>query len=381
MLIRTKTSGCADSKSTDIARFVVNGRFLSQRPTGVQRVAREIVAALDRLIGEGSYPGLSVKVVAPVGCRSNFARIGCRYIYLEEAPGASGHVWEQTVLPRYVRGGRLICLGNSAPIATLLSSNPPAVMLHDQAHLLYPKDYSLAYRLAHRVVEAFILRRAEPILLVSAAERANLATRHPGAAARAVVVPNGSWSDDAICGPPRSISAAHALGYGLFVGSPTARKNIDVVLAVAVRLARDHRTEFKIVGPPSESLSLRIPSDVQSLVQIVGYVSDDDMPELYRQAAFLLYPSFYEASGLPPTEAMTFGCPVIVSDLPVLRERLGNDAIYCHPYDHMSFYSAAERLLFDPKRASALSRGGLRRVAALTWRSQASAIVEAVSQS
>jgi len=368
-------------RSGPMSEIVINGRFLSQRTTGVQRVAREITVALDRLIGEGAYPGLAVRIVAPTRTLPEFSQLDCRNIAFEEASGALGHAWEQFVLPRHVRGGRLLCLGNSAPIFTLLSRRPPAVMLHDQAHLLFPDDYSLSYRVGHRLLEAVILRRAAPVFLVSEAERIGLAHRNPIQAASAIVVPNGSWSRDAIGGPVRLASRTAPLGYGLFVGSPTGRKNIDGVLAVAVSLARDHGCEFKFVGPALTSLSDQIPADLRGRVQTIGYISDADMPGLYRNAAFLLYPSYYEASGLPPSEAMSFGCPVIASDLPVLRERLGEAAIYCNPDDHAAIKAAAERLLFDSALAAELSRSGLARVAGLTWQSQAAAIVQELSKS
>ncbi|MBK8151402.1 MAG: glycosyltransferase [Acidobacteria bacterium] len=46
-----------------------------------------------------------------------------------------------------------------------------------------------------------------------------------------------------------------------------------------------------------------------------GYVSDGELRALYEHAACFIYPSLYEGFGLPPLEAMTCGCPVIVSSV------------------------------------------------------------------
>jgi glycosyltransferase involved in cell wall biosynthesis len=361
--------------------LVINGRFLSQRATGVQRVAGEFTRALDRLLDEGLFPSLRVRLVAQED--ADPAPLRLRHIRFETAPGGGGHLWEQRILPRHVRGGTLLCLGNSAPVLSLLGPDPVGVMLHDQAHLLFPGDYSFGYRLFHRVTEALILRRANPLFLVSEAERDAMEQREPGKLGYAVVAPNGSWIDDAPVALPSAAGRMSApRGYGLFIGSLNERKNIKGVLATAIRLARERGHRFRFAGPPPTEawIAEHVPAELRSLIQFTGYVADEELPTLYANAAYLLYPSFYEASGLPPSEAMTFGCPVVVSDLPVMRERCGTAALYCDPYDVSSIHAAVVQLLDQPEQGVTLSRNGLERARRFSWRRQALTIVEALEQ-
>ena len=53
-------------------------------------------------------------------------------------------------------------------------------------------------------------------------------------------------------------------------------------------------------------------------VRMVGFISDSELRTLYEHALALVFPSFYEGFGLPPLEAMTCGCPVIISEQPAL---------------------------------------------------------------
>ena len=68
-------------------------------------------------------------------------------------------------------------------------------------------------------------------------------------------------------------------------------------------------------------------------VRMVGFVSDSDLRALYEHALALVFPSFYEGFGLPPLEAMTCGCPVIISEQPALLEVCGDAALHCRADD------------------------------------------------
>jgi glycosyltransferase involved in cell wall biosynthesis len=103
---------------------------------------------------------------------------------------------------------------------------------------------------------------------------------------------------------------------------------------------------------------------VDHLVRVLGFVDVDDLVALYRQARGLLYLSFFGPENLPPLEAMALGCPVICSDVPGMREQLGEHALYVSPTDVAAIADAIDALadagtreaLAGPAREHARSR-------------------------
>ena len=66
-------------------------------------------------------------------------------------------------------------------------------------------------------------------------------------------------------------------------------------------------------------------------VHFAGFVSKEELLELYCKARMLLFPTFFGPDNLPPLEAMSFHCPIAVSEIPGAREQLGESAVYFDP--------------------------------------------------
>lgn len=366
-----------DQRGAQRRRIAINGRFLDQRITGVQRMAREFTRALDRLLAEGHFPDLDVRLlVQPDAPASD---LGLTAIEVESVGKHRGHLWEQFALPRRSRGGWLLNLGNTAPVLSLLARAPVAVVIHDISYRVHPFAYRLLYRIGHRILDTVIMRRARVIFTVSATERKMISSFYPAAAPRICAIQNGGAPDDA--SPVKSLDPSLPTDrYGLYVGSLSRRKNVYVVLEAAVALARSRGLKFKIVGAPSRilhNISLSIPADVREAIEFCGQVEDvKELGSLYGGAAFLLFPSLYEASALPPIEAMASGCPVIASGIEALRERCGDAAAYCDPNDRDQIEKIATRLLDDPAYRNMLIDRGIRKAAEYSWRGQAIMLVE-----
>lgn len=361
--------------------IVINGRFLMQPVTGVQRVARELVAEMDLLAGAGETPCLALACEP----RADTSALGLRHIAVERRGGASGHAWEQFVLPRMVAGRRLLCLGNTAPLASALGRQQVAVMIHDVSYLSQPQAYTARYRWAHRALLPVLLRQAEPIFTVSVTEAERL-TRLSGGR-RIVPVQNGGWSRDRVerDGPGSGESAGRRERMVLYVGSLSRRKNVEQVIAVAQRLAREDGVRTVLVGAGNEILApirAAIAPDVAHMLEFVGQVPCLEALEgYYRRASCLLFPSLYEASPLPPIEAMSLGCPVVASAIPSMTERCGNAALYCDPLDVDDIVAAVRRVLGDTALAQALRIRGFARAEAFSWREQARRILAAMTGS
>jgi glycosyltransferase involved in cell wall biosynthesis len=363
--------------------LIINGRFLCQQATGVQRVSREFVMALDRLLGKGEYTGLKVHLVAP--SPAEFSSLQLEHIETRHLRGGTGYWWEQVALPWHAGRRRLACLGNAAPILGLLGRGRVGVMLHDQSYRFFPDDYGRGYRLAHGVMDHFIVRRARPLLTVSNSEADQIRRNNRGRPETIVVAPNGSWINDRRTPPPVSTfdktSGAGVQGvYVLNVGGFSDRKNGAGIFAAARALAQQG-IAIKLVGRSSErseAFRAALEPQLQPFITLTDFVDDEVLAELYRNAACLIYPSLYEASGLPPSEAMHFGCPVVVSDLPVLRERCGSAALYCSPNDHATIVDRVMEILSNPALAADLSVRGTAWSEQLTWENQARIIMDAM---
>jgi glycosyltransferase involved in cell wall biosynthesis len=125
------------------------------------------------------------------------------------------------------------------------------------------------------------------------------------------------------------------------------------------------------VGEAAKSLVTAhadVPDDMAPRITFVGKVDDSaSLSTYYQKAACLLFPSLYESSGLPPVEAMASGCPVIVSDIPALRERCGDAALYCDPHDLDSIIAQTERMMDDAALRRKLQDLGRQRAKTFTW--------------
>lgn len=96
-------------------------------------------------------------------------------------------------------------------------------------------------------------------------------------------------------------------------------------------------------------------------VHLLGYVSDEDLGELYRRARALVMPTFFGPTNIPPLEAFAVGCPVAVSNIYGMPDQLGDAALYFDPSSPTAIAGGIERLWTDEAlRRELASRGRAR---------------------
>jgi glycosyltransferase involved in cell wall biosynthesis len=117
---------------------------------------------------------------------------------------------------------------------------------------------------------------------------------------------------------------------------------------------------------------------IKQLVNFDGQVSVDRLVQLYRDASCLVVPSYYEASPLPPLEAMALGCPVIVSRIPALMERCGDAALYFDPRSAADIARQISQVMDNSDLRDALRQNGFERAAAFTWDRSAAATLAVI---
>jgi glycosyltransferase involved in cell wall biosynthesis len=93
----------------------------------------------------------------------------------------------------------------------------------------------------------------------------------------------------------------------------------------------------------------------------MGFVPDENMNSYYRKSLALVMPSYFGPTNMPPLEAFALGVPVVVSDLPGLRDQVGDAGLLVSPDNFQDLGAIILRLLEDPKLKDELStRGTLR---------------------
>jgi len=160
--------------------------------------------------------------------------------------------------------------------------------------------------------------------------------------------------------------------YLLTVATLEPRKNLAALLE-AHRLLDDTGLRLAIAGAAGwgEQPSLDRPGIVR-----LGFTSHDRLPELYRGASVVVYPSFFEGFGMPVLEAMACGVPVVASSHPSLDEAAGDAAVRADPNDPAAIAAAIREAL---DRRGELVERGLRHAAAFTWRANGEAHLRAWS--
>ena len=100
---------------------------------------------------------------------------------------------------------------------------------------------------------------------------------------------------------------------------------------------------------------------IKKNVRILGYINDGELLELYKTCKALVMPSYFGPTNMPPLEAFALGVPVVVSDLPGLRDQVGDAGLLVSPDNFQDLGAIILRLLEDPKLKDELStRGTLR---------------------
>ncbi len=343
--------------------IVINGRFLGQPTTGVQRYAREVVEAFDKNVT--AWPDMTFELLVP---RDVVDLPAYENIAVRRVGRLGGHPWEQLELPLHAKGDVLFCPGNTAPVLSLLKKPAIVVTVHDLSYKYFPAAYSRAFRLAYAVLMPLVLRLATRLITVSHAEATQMLRYYPGIADRLHVVPNGGLPSRGLAAPA---AAKPGRPYALYVGSFSKRKNFDVVMDVASRLVAERPDlDFVFVGDRSKIFEAdrQIESPLAARLKFTGQVDDlETLVGYYRNASVFVFPSLYESSGLPPIEAMACNCPVVVSDIPAHRERCGTAAVFCDPRDPNDIYAAVRRVVDDPRTGDSLRSAGLERAREFTW--------------
>lgn len=340
--------------------------------TGVQRHAFEIISILNR----SSY-AKEFEIVVPKASASL-----CRHsqnIEITQYGNCSGHAWEQVELLWYSRGRKLVNLCNTFPVL-----HPRQVItVHDAAIYTSPQSYSLAFRSAYKLMHGSIrFNKGLHCLTDSQFSARELSKYTLTPLDRWHVVPCGGDHMQAVV-PDDSVLSRFGLWgrrYLLAVGSRNLNKNIPALLAAYQQIAAGQDVPLLLVGGGNGRIFEDFQLPTTANVHETGYITDQQLAALYRHAHVFVFPSLYEGFGLPVLEAMSLGCPTLISREASLPEVGGDASLYCDAHSVDDIAAQLRRVLSDDFDRAWWSERAHHHAATFTWARTARRVLSAVEQ-
>lgn len=263
-----------------------------------------------------------------------------------------------------------------------------ATVIHDLTYLYFPEVVE-AKNLAHlrRVVPRSI-EQADFIITVSETVKAELVKEFslpPEKCVVTTVPPDATYFQ-------KNTNEIHKK-YGIptqkfiyFIGNLEPRKDLPTLIEAYCKLPTSTKEEYSLVlaggdGWKTEKSrqSLAKAKATGENVVHVGFVDSKDTAAFYQQASLFVMPSIYEGFGMPILEAMASNCPVMASDIPVLREAAGEAALFAKVGDSDSFSHAIQRLLYDVPLQKELISKGKQQLDSFSWDKNVEAILSQVN--
>lgn len=351
-------------------RVAIDATLIGARTKGAGRVLRNLLRELPAADRDHEYVGLVTDDGARVLADDDTA-------ILRTVSFRRGLSWELSGVAR-------AALAAGADLLFTVRELTPRRRLPTVVHIFEPPIYRLrsgvprspveAKHLAKDAVLAAMLRasvRRAAAVTAGSATTAEWLRAHTGAEAR-VVLPG----IDPVFLSQEDPAPTGGAPFVLHPATGDRRENTDLVLrAWTSQTLAD--IELVLVGASStERERLRaeiVRLGIESRVDARGWVTDEELRQLYRTAAAVLHPTKYEAyAGYPALEAMALGTPVIALAAPGATEALSGAAVLLEHETAEAIASAVAALVADPARRRALGREGRARARELTWDHMAS---------
>jgi glycosyltransferase involved in cell wall biosynthesis len=320
---------------------------------GSETYARQLCRALER-VGQLEYRAF-VPAIAPDAGDGLPTTVVREYRASRTMAGRVAAMAAAAVAPGRIR--RALRLDELSaihfPLSVMLppvDSPPAATTVLDVQHEVFPQFFSrpeLAYR---RLVYGWTVRKSRIVITISEHAREALIERLGLAPERVraihLAVDHERFRPD---GRPRE-------PFLLYPANRWPHKNHERLFE-AFALVRRQRPELRLVLTGAGHEGKPLPA----AVEVRGHVSVDELVDLYRTAAALVYPSLYEGFGIPCVEAMACGCPVAASNVASLPEVCGDAAVYFDPESVDDIARGIDEVLTRPPAV------GIERAARYTW--------------
>ncbi len=339
----------------------INGRFLTQDMTGINRFSYQICKSL-------RLKKIDFSILVP---KQKIKDVYDTSLFdIKHIGWGKSHFWEQISMPLYLLFRKkqyiLMCFSGLGPI---LVKNK-ITTIHDISYAIDKTWFNKLYIYYYTIFTPLCIKTSLCIFTVSESSKSDIIKYYKTDANKIKIIYNAvdlSFFTNSI----PSIKPHDR--YLLAVSSIDPRKNFKRLID-AFNLIEDKTIKLYIIGGQNNVFKNEKYSSNKQ-IYFLGRVKDSELIQYYRNAVALIYPSLYEGFGLPTIEAMSLGCPVLTSNIPSLKEVCSDAAIYFNPYDIFDIKNKINALVNSTPTINLMKEKGLKNVLRFNWDKSADKII------
>ena len=263
--------------------------------------------------------------------------------------------------------------------------------VHDLVPLIFPDQCSREYLRVFTSKLKLVRERADAVIADSKSTKndlVNLMNFRPEQVSVIPLAPSLHWRPRHFFPNAEFALEKHQITkpYLLYVGGSEPHKNLPTLIKVFNTLKQESKIPHKLVMVGeniAETIQQNHPvlaTELGGNLVFTGYVPDEQLPDVYRNADAFIFLSLYEGFGLVLLEAMQFGLPIVASNTSSIPEVVGNDAILVDPRDIEEIKAAILMIIHDKHLRNNLKRKAGDRARGFSWESTVSQTIAVYKQ-
>jgi len=362
----------------DFLKIGIDGRAIYENTDGIARYSLNLIRSLASIDHTNQYfIFINKKLAGKIIQAPNFNEIPVNFRHLS--------LLSVFYLPFLLKKYDLDVFHSPFFICPLWQTKNIVLTVHDLMALTFPNFFcgrnyffEKAAYLYHQVFVPLSIHKAKKIIAVSTSTKNEIINKLHITPEKISVIYEAvddrfkkNYSFSSI----EAFRKQHRLphNYLLYLGNLKPYKNISLILSAIEILKRKEANKQKLVIAgkkdrffPFVYNQIKV-KDLLDDVIFVDYISDEELPMLFKNASIFLFPSLNEGFGLPPLEAMSLGVPTIVSNTSSLPEVVGDSALLINQGHPQSLAQAISRVLAEVNLKKELSNKGIERSKAFSW--------------
>ena len=256
---------------------------------------------------------------------------------------------------------------------------PTVGIIHDLAEIILPQKFGLLRWFRVKFMMRLFINRLHRIIAVSQSTAADISKFYGIPKEKISVIYNGIKKFPESRGKYKPAGDSKYILYVSRIEHP-GKNHIRLIKAFENTAQLDNSHHLVLAGNfkerHEEVLAAISKSPLQQRIHLTGFVTDEELADLYKNADLYICPSLYEGFGLTVVEAMSFNLPVLSSDKGSLPEVCADAAHYFDPYNLEEITSALKKYLNNDQLCSELRKKGKERVNEFDWDKHVSQVLK-----